>query len=400
MQTSPKPIREVECDRHTRGISGPMSPLPISGNSSRVPVLDGVRGVASIMVLIYHLVPNIISAPPGSSLAYIQRILSVGRTGVDLFFVLSGFLIAGILLDARESPHYFQTFYIRRICRIFPLYYALLVCYALLLAFVHTDLFGLLSHSPALLWYVPFGQNFAMALSIVKHRPTFWMGGIWMTATWSLAIEEQFYLALPLAIRVMPTRRVLVTITACLLALAPLIRWMLTARYGDNALLVSYVLPFTRMDALSMGVLLACASRSGVWERGRRYAPLAAGVSLFLTGVLFWRHEDMGILSYSVYSVLYGSLLILASGPGHNAWTALLANHVTRYLGKMSYSTYLFQLIALRLSFGWMQRHPRLSSGADLAPIGVALAVTLVLSALSLRYFEMPFMRLGQKYSY
>jgi peptidoglycan/LPS O-acetylase OafA/YrhL len=97
----------------------------------RVPELDGLRGVAILIVIVYHYVGTGPKSPPGSVLGIVRDSFRIGWSGVDLFFILSGFLIGGILLDARSSPKYFQTFYLRRVHRILPIYYLLVAVYAL-----------------------------------------------------------------------------------------------------------------------------------------------------------------------------------------------------------------------------------------------------------------------------
>jgi peptidoglycan/LPS O-acetylase OafA/YrhL len=101
---------------------------------ARIQELDGLRGLAILLVLIVHFISQEGSTAPHSFPSYLQRIVAMGWTGVDLFFVLSGFLIGGILMDVR-SPTYFRTFYIRRFFRIVPIYYAWIVLYILLLRF-------------------------------------------------------------------------------------------------------------------------------------------------------------------------------------------------------------------------------------------------------------------------
>src|SRR6267154_5704105 len=108
--------------------------------SSRITELDGLRGMAVIFVILYHYFVNLAPAAPGPTLSFFRAWFQMGWCGVDLFFVLSGFLIGGILLDARESPRYFQTFYSRRFHRILPLYYIWIGAYFLIA-------FTLLPHS-------------------------------------------------------------------------------------------------------------------------------------------------------------------------------------------------------------------------------------------------------------
>src|SRR5262249_2635045 len=110
--------------RMASATDGPFTPPPLAG---RVPELDGIRGLAILLVLFYHFVAEALPAfGPGSGLAWLALPLMLTWTGVDCFFVLSGFLIAGILMDARESPNYFRVFYFRRFARVLPLYYLLL----------------------------------------------------------------------------------------------------------------------------------------------------------------------------------------------------------------------------------------------------------------------------------
>jgi peptidoglycan/LPS O-acetylase OafA/YrhL len=99
----------------------------------RIPQLDGLRGIAVLLVVLYHFIPSI-GLTGGGFWFHFQNCFRFGWSGVDLFFVLSGFLIGGILLDARESPSYFRTFYSRRFYRIFPLYYIWIFFYAVLAA--------------------------------------------------------------------------------------------------------------------------------------------------------------------------------------------------------------------------------------------------------------------------
>jgi peptidoglycan/LPS O-acetylase OafA/YrhL len=171
--------------------------IAISGRN-RIAELDGVRGVAIGLVLIWHYFANGIVAPvEGTWLAHLKSMLGLTWSGVDLFLVLSGFLIGGILLDAKDSPNFFRTFYARRAFRILPLYFILIVLFIegwlLNRSGIATPLRIFNAYIPV--WTYPlFVQNFAMV-----WRGSF--GAAWLALTWSLAIEEQFYLLLPLVIR-------------------------------------------------------------------------------------------------------------------------------------------------------------------------------------------------------
>jgi peptidoglycan/LPS O-acetylase OafA/YrhL len=227
----------------------------------RIPELDGLRGIAIGMVLVWHYFEAPTAAPPATLLSYALVFGRLSWSGVDLFFVLSGFLIGGILLDARTAKNYFQVFYIRRFFRIFPIYFALL----LILPDLST--FGLWSHHGDFTWslgsstpwyaYWTFTQNFYMARAGN-------LGGFCLWMTWSLAVEEQFYLTLPLLLRVMPPRWFI----KCMLlgiCTAPILRMTLRLIWPDNWT-PGYVLMLCRADALLLGVLAAILIRDAQWR--------------------------------------------------------------------------------------------------------------------------------------
>lgn len=225
--------------------------------SSRIPELDGLRGIAIGLIVIYHYFVRTILPAHGSPLWYVQASGRLAWTGVDLFFVLSGFLIGGILLDARESSNYFRVFYTRRFYRIVPLYAAyLFVVFVLIksvLAIVGSRIhWGGIGRIP---WYAYalFVQNFWMA----KQNT---LGPFGLAVTWSLAIEEQFYLTLPLAIRFLGTRGRFLLIGIGILA-APALR-ILMFHYWPEKQWATFVLMPCRADALLFGVLAASLVRS------------------------------------------------------------------------------------------------------------------------------------------
>src|SRR4051794_6535913 len=113
----------LECGQTARGLTAQL-PAPELDLRGHITALDGIRGTAILLVMLHHLIRLPASLEEGSAA---KELLSAGAWGVDLFFVLSGFLITGILYDAKERPHYFRNFYARRVLRIFPLYYGYLV---------------------------------------------------------------------------------------------------------------------------------------------------------------------------------------------------------------------------------------------------------------------------------
>lgn len=239
---------------------------PLITSATRIPALDGLRGIAILLVLVFHLLDRL---PANAGI--FRYLVVAGRlawSGVDLFFVLSGFLIGGILLDAQRSPHYYKTFYLRRAFRILPIYAVLLALAATRNLPVHWAVLGKLypSNIP---WvcYLTLTQNFAMALGM--------RGLMSLSPTWSLAVEEQFYLTVPLIVRKL-SRLHLTRLLVMALVAAPLLRTLLYHFYSRGPIACHRLMP-CRADALSLGVLsaLACRDRR-CWNFlvARRFCPL------------------------------------------------------------------------------------------------------------------------------
>src|ERR1700693_6110825 len=166
----------------------------------RIAELDGLRGMAILLVLVAHYfaVPGI-----GAARLLNGHCFRLVLAGIGRFLVLSGFLIGGILLQVRDSPNYFKTFYARRFFRIIPLYYAWILTYMVLSIFagnfLSTRVGSVQKIDISILAHFLFLQNFR---DFLKSTVSFW----WFSSTWSLAVEEQFYLVAPLLVRYLPKR--------------------------------------------------------------------------------------------------------------------------------------------------------------------------------------------------
>src|SRR5690242_13003150 len=165
---------------------------------ARIPQLDGLRGMAVALVILYHYFSLDLQLTAGRLSGLLKSPFRMGWCGVDLFFVLSGFLIGGILLDARGSKGYFKTFYLRRFHRIFPLYYLWIASYVLIAFTFLPYLRGALRVEPEKWTMVPTYLFFVQ--NLVKKEFT-WFASAWLSPLWSLAVEEQFYLVMPLLVR-------------------------------------------------------------------------------------------------------------------------------------------------------------------------------------------------------
>src|SRR5436190_14494061 len=149
-----------------------------------IPALDGIRGLAILMVMLFHYSPELDRSNPIERVA--GSFCGYGWTGVDLFFVLSGFLITGILLESRAAGNYFSSFYMRRVLRIFPAYYLSLGLMFLVVPKIDSGGLRLLPSAHDRWMYVFYAQNWVG----IFHYP----GQMIVTPYWSLAVEEQFYL--------------------------------------------------------------------------------------------------------------------------------------------------------------------------------------------------------------
>ena len=373
--------------------------------TGRIPELDGIRGIAIGAVLFYHYFFLLTQSRAGSALSYALAAGRLGWSGVDLFFVLSGFLIGGILLDARESSNYFRVFYTRRFFRIVPVYYLCLVAAFAWSYLVHLGLAHRFDWMPPyqLPWvpYLIFLQNFWMA-----HRTS--LGSWGLGATWSLAVEEQFYLTLPLLIRFVNPRRLLAVVISGI-ALAPALRIMLYALWPEHFFSWFILMP-CRADSLLLGVLAAMAIRNPSWREGlaRHRGTMRFLLGLFAIGFIILTLKSpsavgLGTLTigftwlalFYVCILLYGLLF-------RDSWLSrCLRWSWLGWLGSIAYGVYLLHEFLRPIFFGLLWSPvPATIPLRDQWVSVLALIVTLVLCRVSWVYFEKPLVRLGHRARY
>jgi peptidoglycan/LPS O-acetylase OafA/YrhL len=369
-------------------------------NPLRVAHLDGLRGIAVLLIVLHHFIVPLFNGPPGSLQAYAAASLSLTFAGVDLFFVLSGYLIGGILFDNRSSPRLFTTFYVRRAARILPLAFMFVgFCFAAYRnCWFSSTVEGPLFPS----WvYLLFVSNFwSAALGEWGFRP--------LSLLWSLAIEEQFYLVAPFAIcwlRPATAPRVLILA----IVLAPLFRIVMCA-FGDAGKFATHFLPFCRMDALALGVLVAWLMRQPEWSAAlrERYvwlvgATAALGVSLML--LTKWRVApgSLALATWGYSAIAFacaGGLLLLELFP-RSLVARLLSLFPLTLIGRLSYFAYLFQTlvvgVAVSLFFSGRFAVANPDTTGQLA-VGV---VTLFLTAwASWQFVESPILSMARRFRY
>lgn len=362
--------------------------------AGRIPELDGLRGIAISMVLAYHYFQLTWITSPGSFAAHLQAAFGLAWSGVDLFFVLSGFLIGGILLDARDSANYFQVFYTRRFFRIIPLYAAILLAFPMLLHAAewtgHGD-FDWLAAGNTLPWYSywTFTQNLWMA-------GTERLGSMTFAVTWSLCIEEQFYLTLPILVRLLNTRQIMQCVRIGIYA-APLIRIALGLLRPHNWIALFALMP-CRADSLLMGVLAAMLLRDAQWKKrvqGINFGILIPALFLGVVALAVWSPAVYGPITQSIgytwLALFYASVLLYALVRPHSVLSRLLRVRWLCWLGGIAYGTYLLHEMVQGLLFGFIWSHePFITGGYTLLTTLAALFLTLLIAHLSWQYFERP----------
>lgn len=360
-------------------------------SESRIRELDGIRGIAVIMTVVWHYVTCQVRSETGTTLAYILKSTGLFWSGVDLFFVLSGFLIGGILADWGGKPGFLIVFYIRRAVRILPVYVVLLLMFFMLRSMLDHSRFGWLFDSAVPDYsYLTFTQNILMGI-----RGEF--GSNFLASTWSLAVEEQFYLIIPLMMLMTGGRRFPVAIAA-LLSCAAFLRLSMP---GFHAVVN---MPF-RMDSLLVGVALSHVFRSVSFVRvlSRNRGVLWAIFFSFMFGMAVMTVENVGRVSFEplAISVFYGSFLSLAVIYRGTAVSSLLRARPLCFAGKYSYGIYMYHQVVSGLVHGCLfDGPPAIESFFSGVAMLIALFLTLLLSMLSFHGFEAVFLRFGQRFRY
>lgn len=368
--------------------------VPHADHADRIPVLDGLRGIAVTWVIVFHCAVN----GPLHVANALPWLAGFGWSGVDLFFVLSGFLITRILLDTRADGGYFKKFYARRVLRIFPLFYLYLLGYWLL--------HGGLGDSPLLQlthlsnWYVQQLGNWGV------NTPA--------NLTWSLSIEEQYYLAWPLIVYALSDKKLLLVCWAMIVG-ALLVRISYLA--PDVPKISIYVSTLARIDTFAMGALVALAMRTeGGWRR-LKWAPwpfLAAGLGLGVTlivlqqAVFFSRMTPAALAIFlSCVAAFYASsMALIVRHADQPVLRGVFASPVLRKLGKHSYAMYLLH-IEIILGCRWLFESGPLQFFSGINASLAALAFTVLAAALTLgasiivwHLFEKRFLALKSRFEY
>jgi peptidoglycan/LPS O-acetylase OafA/YrhL len=368
----------------------------------RVPVLDGLRGVAIGVVLVSHLTIYGFDRPSAGLEFWLFRIAQAGWIGVDLFFVLSGFLITGILRRARGTSRYFVTFYMRRALRILPLYAAFLVlaCGVLPLMLQNERTAAWRAES---LYYWPFLGNV-----LVATRGWTPSAGQGLNHFWSLAVEEQFYLVWPLVVWGLSRRR-LVWVCVGAIGVSIALRVALVSAGED---LAAYVLTPARMDGLAAGALVALLFEADAdAARLRRYARSLLFASTLMIVLLFAvrggaNPEDAPVatLGFALLAWWFASLLAHCLTSDRAGVTRFVGLAPLRWLGKYSYAIYvLHHPLLFLVNPHWLaltiDQRLHAPHMAQALAVLVLASLCIGLAVVSWYVLEQPFLRLKERWT-
>lgn len=353
-----------------------------------LPQIDGLRAIAVLLVLWSHT--PFIAGNEMSKLAWeITSKLSIGYFGVDIFFVMSGFLITRILLNSLDNHGTvsLRSFYLKRAFRIFPAYYICVALYAVFFAFDGQGLASLILYS----------FNYFHALHPTPHP---------MEHTWSLSVEEQFYLVWPLLIALIPRAFGRLLTGVAIPVLASMIAIGIAVMIeGTTAGELIYMSSVTRMMSLSLGASLAYREATGTPLSERRAFQLAAlgiGVLVVDFGLRFVKimppngyFQAVAVIGFAVSSF---GIIALCINP-QTRWLRRIQDALTveplRYIGRISYGLYLYHYLLL-YALG-LKPDVTATTGALAGLVAIYLMLSFCVAIASYAFIEEPLMRLGRR---
>lgn len=370
---------------------------------SRIASLDGLRGLCILLVVFHNLYPY------GSGLhnvveSSIRLVANMGWIGVQWFFVLSGFLITGILVKLKDVDGGLKHFYIRRALRIFPIYYLTLVLFILVLplvGFVTSNTQSLIDHQA---WYW---------LYMVNWMPAFGIKDGGFPHLWSLAVEEQFYCIWPWLIFWLSRRWMVVVCVFCVMS-SPILRYLIVVFDESDAKDIAYDITIVRWDALALGALYAFAMVNTGWKAwvDKQGAKCAIAVFVIILIVIALNRSFTAVgPDFLVFNQTLAALLgVVLLNESLNRISLLKGklgdffhSSFLRMLGKYSYAIYIFHLIIDFLmrplvssaKEGFATLNPAL---IDFTAFIVNVVAAVILAAISWHFVEEPLLKLKDRF--
>ncbi|HEY3404145.1 MAG TPA: acyltransferase [Ohtaekwangia sp.] len=354
--------------------------LNINYTRGHIPALDGLRGTAALAVIGFHIFSNHVK---------------FGWIGVDLFFVLSGFLITGILLDSKGTVNYYRNYLAKRALRIFPLYYFFLIVFFGVFRWTgygnSIDDYDYLSSIQS--WYWLYIQNWR-----VFFDPLY-PGEDIISHFWSLAIEEQFYIFWPIVIYLIPFRRV---IPVCLALIGISIACRLYMYYVlEMSFIKVYFFTAGHLDVLAVGAILAAMVRNenlmALLAKYTLWIFIISGSAVLGIGV--WNHsfgiQEFTPYGFTVLAIFFGSMIIVSLAPHrYNLLKFIMESRALTFFGKYSYGLYVYHIPVLRICMvelnGVVSRQMMLV---------IAFALSIVVAYISYHLIEKHFLKLKSRFT-
>ena len=358
---------------------------------------DGLRALGLTLVLINHFVPRMLSE-------FLYQLGQLGWIAMDSFFVMSGFLITGILLDSREKPRFYRTFYARRALRIFPLYYVVLLLWWVIIRYTNyaLDYQQMSQHWGSPLWFVFYAGNIRTA----------WVGAwpkvMGYVPLWSLQIEEQFYLLFPLAVGLLRREHLRWLLIGAAVA-SPVFRVAAYLWQPNNPYLQYALLP-CHCEGIALGGLIAIRFRSGAWNFSKLHLTLwtallmgaAVAGSFFSRGGVegwAWANTWNRLAGYSISSLGCACLVLWLISFRGSVYTQWMRIGPLKYLGKISYGVYLLHPLALwtAIELGKKRKIHFLHYDPRFSLVGIGLS--LLYAAISWHFFEGPILKMKERFT-
>ncbi|MER3497839.1 MAG: hypothetical protein C4308_04005 [Chitinophagaceae bacterium] len=350
------------------------------------PALDGLRGLAILLVVFLH------------NFGFLHYFF-FGWLGVDLFFVLSGFLITEILLNSLEEKNFLGRFYIRRVLRIFPVYFLTLAFCIWVIPQLTT--FQMTYYRQNAGWFITFLQNWLFIFNPPQGNST-------LLHFWSLAVEEQFYLFWPWIILLLRKPKRLQWFLVSLLVGVMLGRYLLWILHIENLAYDSFY-TFTRIDGICVGSLIAILLKTHP-DFFKKYTT-AIVLSLAALNFLMYfinrnaetRLPFLAFIGYTTFAIMFGFLLHECITAGSKLIKLLFANHILRFFGRISYGLYVYHwpvylLLTPVFNSIFLSVFGNENSRLMAASICSTMA-SIVISTASFYFLEKPFLKLKTRFS-
>jgi peptidoglycan/LPS O-acetylase OafA/YrhL len=357
----------------------------------RIDFLDGVRGCAIILVIVFHLI--FLELPINTFSLFWRNAGSFMMHGVTLFFVLSGFLVGSLLLHNKDSKNYFKAFYYRRAGRILPLYYSLLIAYYILKYILFHNFVGKEFTSSIPDWTYPF---FLQSIFIPKYG----LGPDFLAFSWSLCVEEQFYLFAPLLIYYFGNNKlIIISLTAIL---SSFISRILLPGVDDIGILT---LITSRCDSLFMGIILAV-----IYQKKGLLAILKSSqmllylllIILFIGIILNFNNFSFGVIKLTWISLFFAVIVLIPLSNEDSLIAKIFKLNFLKFFGKYSYGIYLYHLpiFFLMKSLNDQYGVSLISFNMKIIFSFFSIIVILIISVLSYHFFEKHFIDKVHKIKY